>query len=317
MSEFKYVALAGGVGGAKLAHGLAALLPPEQLSIIVNTGDDMRYMGLQICPDMDTVLYTLSGQANTQTGWGVAEDTFHCLDGLGSLKEEPWFRLGDKDMATHLLRTELLDKGLTLTQVTAELAQRMGIAHTILPMSDAPYPTQLETDRGVLDFQVYFVKEHFQPVIQKIFWNGGKPGAATPQVMQALEKADCVILCPSNPFVSIDPILSLTGVRALLRERFCMGLSPIIQGQALKGPAAKMFAELGVEPSAFAVADYFQDILSLFFIDETDINEVEKIAALGMEVRAIPSIMPTLLERKHTASLMLAPFTELMSGVRL
>ena len=294
--------------------GLAALLPPEQLTIIVNTGDDMRYMGLQICPDVDTVLYTLSGRANTQTGWGVAGDTFSCLDGLGSLKEEPWFRIGDKDIATHLLRTDLLDKGLTLTQATAELAMRMGIKHTILPMSDTPYPTQLETDKGILDFQVYFVKEHFEPVIKRIFWNGGKPGEASPAVMQALDEADCVILCPSNPFVSIDPVLSLPGVRELLRDRFCMGLSPIIQGQALKGPAAKMFAELGMESSAHAVADYFQDILSLFFIDETDINEVDRIAASGMEVRAIPSIMPTITERKHTAGLMLAAFTEIISG---
>ncbi|MBI9050875.1 MAG: 2-phospho-L-lactate transferase [Anaerolineaceae bacterium] len=313
--QLNYVALAGGVGGAKLAHGLAALLPPEQLTIVVNTGDDMQYMGLQVCPDVDTVLYTLSGWANTQSGWGVAGDTFNNLGALAALDVDHWFRIGDKDLATHMLRTLLLESGLTLTQVTAELARRMGIAHPILPMSDAPYPTLLETNQGVLDFQVYFVKNHCEPVIKRIFWNDGKEGQASPQVMLALNEADCVILCPSNPFVSIDPILSLKGVRDLLRERFCMALSPIIQGKALKGPAAKMFSELGVVPSAHAVADYYKDFVSLFFVDELDQAEMAAIAELDMAVEAIPSIMPTLKERKQTASLMLDSFFQHFTGV--
>jgi LPPG:FO 2-phospho-L-lactate transferase len=302
---FRFAALAGGVGGAKLAQGLAALLPPENLTIIVNTGDDMAYLGLKICPDMDTVLYTLSGRANPSTGWGVKEDTFACLAALTSLGEESWFKLGDQDLATHLLRTQGLREGKTLTQVSGDLARRMGIIHPVLPMCDAPYPTLLETDAGVLDFQTYFVQQQCKPVVKRIYWNYKKPGEASAQVMRTLQEADCVIICPSNPFVSIDPILSLTGVRELLKTRFCAALSPIIQGKAVKGPAAKMFQELGFTPSATAVAAYYQDLLSVFFLDEQDKAELPAIKQLGMDCTAIPSLMPTLIERKHTADLMI------------
>jgi LPPG:FO 2-phospho-L-lactate transferase len=303
--SLRVAALAGGVGGAKLAQGLAALLPPEDLTIIVNTGDDMEFLGLKICPDVDTVLYTLSERANPSTGWGVKEDSFACLSALKSLGEEGWFKLGDQDLATHLLRTQGLREGKTLTQVIGDLARRMGISHTILPMCDAPYPTLLETDAGVLDFQTYFVQQQCSPVVKRIYWNHEKPGEASPQVMQTLQEADCVIFCPSNPFVSIDPILSLTGVRELLKTRFCAALSPIIQGKAVKGPAAKMFQELGFQPSASAVAATYQDLLDVFFLDVLDEAELPAVQSLGMDCLAIPSLMPTLTERTQTADLML------------
>jgi LPPG:FO 2-phospho-L-lactate transferase len=313
--KLKYAALAGGVGGAKLAHGLAALLPPSQLTIIVNTGDDMEYLGLKICADIDTVLYTLSERANPATGWGIKEDSFTCLRALKELGEEAWFNLGDKDFATHLIRSNLLQQGKTLTEATLELAHRMGIRHNILPMCDAPYPTILETDQGTLDFQTYFVRLQCKPKIRRIFWNHGQPGQASPQVIQTLQEADCIIFCPSNPFVSIDPILSLSGIRELISSRFCMALSPIIQGNAVKGPAAKMFQEMGYQPSASTVAAYYRDLISLFFLDETDQKEIDAVEKLGLRCLAIPSLMPSLPERKRTAKQMLETYESLADPI--
>jgi LPPG:FO 2-phospho-L-lactate transferase len=306
--NYKVAALAGGVGGAKLAHGLSALLPADRLTIIVNTGDDMDYMGLKICADVDTVLYTLSGKGNPHTGWGLAGDSFVCLHTLQELGAETWFNIGDKDFATHITRTAGLKQGKTLTQVTADLAHSLGIFHPILPMSNAPYPTLLETDQGLLDFQTYFVRLQCQPAIRHISWNHGQPGTATPEVLAALQAADCIIFCPSNPFVSLDPILSLPGVRELVSSRYCMALSPIINGKTVKGPAAKMFTEMGYVPSAATVAGYYRDLINHFFLDETDRQEVPAVEQLGMRCSAIPSFMPGLPERIRTARLMLDEF---------
>jgi LPPG:FO 2-phospho-L-lactate transferase len=295
------VALAGGVGGAKLAYGLSRLLSPDRFAIIVNTGDDFEHLGLTICPDLDTVTYTLAERANPETGWGLVDETFNCLAAVESLGGPTWFRLGDRDLATHLMRTQALREGARLTAVIEELAHAMGIAHRILPMTDDICRTQVLTDEGTLPFQEYFVKRHWEPVVRGFRWEGIERAEPTPEVLTSLKRADLVVICPSNPFVSIDPILMLPGVREAVREKPAVAVSPILGGDVVKGPAAKMCRELGVPVSAVSVARHYEDFLDGFVLDVVDRDLIPRVEALGMAAQAMPTMMKSVETRVEVA----------------
>jgi LPPG:FO 2-phospho-L-lactate transferase len=267
------VVLVGGVGGAKLAYGLGHILPPENLTVIVNTGDDFWHYGLQICPDLDTIMYTLSGLVNKTNGWGIEGDTRAVLDALRRYGEEPWFQLGDQDIATHLLRTHALAAGETLTQVTAWLNAVLGVKHRVLPMTDSPVATMVDTvEHGELAFQTYFVRYRWQPVVKSLRFAGVEDAILTPEVQGALQHADLIVIGPSNPWLSIAPILAVPGMRDLIASRDVprVAISPIIGGKAVKGPAAKLMVELGYEQSAHVVAQYYRDVINGFVVDTID-----------------------------------------------
>lgn len=303
------LALAGGVGGAKLAHGLALAAPDDELTVVVNTGDDFELHGLRICPDLDTVMYTLAGLANPETGWGLAGESFSALEMLGRYGAETWFRLGDRDLATHVTRTARLRAGETLTQATAALCAALGVRPRVLPMSDDPMPTMIVTDEGELAFQDYFVRKRWQPVMRGVRFAGTESARPSPAVRAALDEASTVVFCPSNPFVSLDPILVLHG-RALADWRRRGGpvvaVSPIIGGEAVKGPAAKMFRELGVEPSALAVAQHYRGFLDGFVLDARDAAQGDAIRALGMRVRVTDTLMRSDADRRRLAAEVIA-----------
>ena len=265
--------LVGGVGGAKLAYGLAQVLPPEDLSIIVNTGDDFWLYGLRICPDLDTITYTLSGLVDKTNGWGLAGDSRNMLEALKRFGEEPWFGLGDQDLATHLLRTAALRDGESLTDITKRLTKNLGIPQRILPMTDAPVATIVNTEEhGEIDFQTYFVRYRWQPTVKSLRLAGIESASISQPVQETLEKADIILIGPSNPWLSIDPILAVPGMRALITNRAIprVAVSPIVGGKAVKGPADKLMGELGYEPSAEAVVDYYGDVINGFVYDQTD-----------------------------------------------
>lgn len=300
-SSCKVVALAGGVGGARLAGGLAQALQPENLIVIVNTGDDFEHLGLKICPDLDTVCYTLAGLANPVTGWGRSGDTWQALETLSRLGGPSWFRLGDHDLGLHLERTRRLRVGEALSQVTRHFCQSLGIQAQVLPMSDDLVATWVHSDAGTLAFQDYFVRRKCQPRVSGFFFEGAENARPAPGVLEAVAGADLVVLCPSNPWVSLDPILAVPGVRAAVQRRPCVGVSPIIGGKTIKGPAAKMFTELGLESSALSVASHYQDLLMGFVIDQTDQALSGAIAALGMAVCVTDTIMNTPQKRARLA----------------
>jgi LPPG:FO 2-phospho-L-lactate transferase len=290
----KVLALAGGVGGARLANGLAQHLAADELTIVVNTGDDFDYWGLMICPDLDTVTYTLAGINNPKTGWGLAGETHNCLQQIKNFDLPSWFQLGDKDLATHISRSFLLKEGFTLTEATAVMAEKLGIRHTVLPMYDLPYRTIAVTETDDLDFQTYFVKERWQPVLKAIRWEYEGDKKINPALQQALDEADLIIFCPSNPFVSIDPILSFPAVLDAVQAKPSAAVSPIIGGEAVKGPAAKMFPELTGKPaSALSVAAYYQErgLLNAFIMDEQDEDQRTAVEALGLKVHTADSLM--------------------------
>jgi len=269
----KITALAGGVGGAKLAHGLAQILPPEDLTIIVNTGDDFEHLGLSICPDLDTVCYTLAGLANPETGWGRVNETWNTIANIEKLGGPNWFRLGDQDIATHLERTRRLKGGETLSQITKDFCKAWGIQPTILPMTDAPVRTIVDSDEGELAFQEYFVHRQCGPKVKGFRFDGVEAAEPAFGVREAVESADAIVICPSNPWVSVDPILRVIP----LPKKKIVAVSPIIGGKTVKGPAAKMYAELGIEPSALAVAEHYRDLLSGFVLDNVDAHLSDKI----------------------------------------
>jgi LPPG:FO 2-phospho-L-lactate transferase len=286
----RIVALAGGVGGSRFARGLCAAEPSAHLSVVVNTGDDVRVHGLYVSPDVDTMLYALSGTVDERRGWGPARDSFRSMQALERLGGETWFQLGDLDLATHLRRTELLQAGWTPTRVTAELASRLGVPESvrILPMTDAPVETwvQLDEDGRWVHFQEYFVKRRADVAIRGVRFQGIDSAAPSDQVLEALGQADLVAFCPSNPFVSLGPILALKGVREAIqavRQRGgqVLGISPIIGGQTVKGPAARMLRELGHPPTAAGVAAYYAGLLDAFLIDTVDAALADQVAATG------------------------------------
>ena len=299
----KIVALAGGVGGAKLAHGLAQVLPPEDLTLIVNTGDDFEHYGLYICPDLDTVCYTLAGMANPETGWGRADESWHGMENVSKLGGIDWFKLGDKDLATHLERTRRLKEGYSLSQITRDFCKAWGIEHMVLPMSDRPVRTFVETDEGELAFQEYFVHRRCEPRVTGFWFDGIEQAEPVRGAREAIQSADAVIICPSNPWVSIDPILrvlspllsgEVSGVRAI-------AVSPIIGGQAVKGPAAKMYQELGIQPTALAVANHYHGLVTDFVLDQIDEQLNESVKGLSMRTRVTNTLMKSHEDRKRLA----------------
>jgi LPPG:FO 2-phospho-L-lactate transferase len=299
----KIVALAGGVGGAKFAHGLAQVLPPEDLTVIVNTGDDFEHYGLYICPDLDTVCYTLAGMANPETGWGRVNETWNVIENASKLGGPSWFRLGDQDLGTHLERTRRLKEGQTLSQVTRDFCKVWGVEHKVLPMSDQPVRTIVETEEGDLAFQEYFVHRHCEPRVTGFRFEGVDKAEPAPGAREAIHFADAVIICPSNPWVSIDPILRVIsprptgeglGVRAI-------AISPIIGGQTVKGPAAKMYRELGIEPSALAVARHYCDLIDGFVLDTLDRQLEGEIKGLNMRILVTNTLMKSHDDRKQLA----------------
>jgi len=284
----KITALAGGVGGAKLAHGLAQILHPENLTIIVNTGDDFEHLGLSISPDLDTVCYTLAGLANPVTGWGRVDESWNAAENIAKLGGQTWFRLGDSDLGTHLERSYRLQKDDSLSAITRDFCKAWGIKHAILPMTNDPLHTIVNTvEQGELAFQEYFVHQRCKPTVTGFRFAGAEKARPAPGVVEAINDADAIVICPSNPWVSIDPILTV----ASLKHTCTVAVSPIIGGEAVKGPAAKMYRELGIQPSALAVAKHYGELLSGFIFDQVDAELEGEIQALGVKTLIIDSIM--------------------------
>ena len=298
------VALAGGVGGAKLAEGLAALMGSD-VTVIVNTADDFEHLGLPISPDLDTVMYTLGGIANPETGWGVAGETWSFLEQLARLGGPSWFRLGDRDLATHVLRAAALCAGTSLTGITAELCRRLGITAQVLPMSDDGVHTIVHSAEGDLPFQEYFVGRKCEVPVTGFAFDGIDKARPTAEVENALRARDleAIIVCPSNPYVSIDPIISLPGVRKLIADAGVpvIAVSPIIAGAAVKGPAAKMMRELGLEPSPATVAAHYRGLVTGFVMDTADARLAPTVEALGMTVRLTGILMKDGSDRRRLA----------------
>jgi LPPG:FO 2-phospho-L-lactate transferase len=293
MSRRFVLALAGGVGGGKFARGLTAVLPPDELAIVVNTADDFVHLGLHICPDIDSVLYAIADLNDPERGWGLAGESWNFMAALRRLGAETWFQLGDRDLATHVLRTEQLAAGRSLSEVTALLAKRMGIAHTVAPMTDRPVRSIVETDEGPLAFQDYFVKRQCQPAFRGVTFEGGARAEPSAAFREALARASAIVIAPSNPFVSIDPILTLQGVRDLMSRSKApvIAISPIVRGAALKGPLAKMMGELGLEPSALGVARHYAKLVDGWIVDNADRDGAPALEALGCRVRVSDTIM--------------------------
>lgn len=293
----RIVALAGGVGGAKLAHGLAQILGPEELTIIVNTGDDFEHLGMYICPDLDTVCYTLGGLANPETGWGRVGESWNTISNIERLGGPAWFRLGDQDIATHLERTRRLKEGQSLSQITRDFCKAWGIQHRILPMSDSPVRTMVDSDEGELAFQEYFVHRQCAPKVKGFRFDGVEVAEPVVGAKEAIEEADAVIICPSNPWVSVDPILQV--IKKI--DKPIVAVSPIIGGKTVKGPAAKMYSELGIEPSALAVAKHYRDFLTGFVLDTIDASMESEVKRLGVKTLATDTLMNNLTDRTRLA----------------
>src|SRR4051794_30446279 len=302
----RVVLLAGGVGGARLAHGLQSILGSD-LAVVVNTADDLEHQGLLISPDHDTVMYTLAGLENREWGWGIAGDTFANAVMLERYGQETWFRLGDRDLATHLVRTRRLRAGERATDVARDLQRSLGLRAQVLPMADEAVRTQVLTDDGWLDFQEYFVHRHQEPEVRDLRFEGAEEATATPEVLAAFEAAEAVVIGPSNPFVSIRPILSVPGIEAALqtaRDRGApvVAVSGIIGGRAVKGPADRMLRSLGHEVSALGVARQYTGIADVFILDRVDAALAEEVEALGLRVVATETLMSDDAARQHLAA---------------
>ena len=304
----KVVALSGGVGGAKLALGLNTVMGSDDLIFIANTGEDFQFHGLHVSPDLDTLVYTLSGKSDEVRGWGLAGETWGFMAALGELGGEAWFNLGDHDLAMHVLRSEKLRQGVSLSTITADVCQSMDIAARILPMSDQLVPTTVHTvEHGPLSFQRYFVERRAEPAVTGFTFEGIEAAQPAPGLLDALAAADRIIICPSNPFISIDPVLGVPGVRDALANASApvIAVSPIVAGDAIKGPTAKMFWEMGTEPSVQAVAARYQDIVDLMIIDKQDASAAAAVQALGISVVTAPTIMRTLEDKTTLAAIAL------------
>lgn len=313
------VALAGGVGGAKMVDGLARILAPDELTVVVNTGDDFSFMGLDICPDLDTVCYTLAGLANPTTGWGRIDETWTAMANFIRLGGPDWFHLGDNDLGTHLERTRRLQEGCSLSQITRDFCLRWEVRHPVLPMTDEKVETWINThEKGWLPFQEYFVREQCNPRVISFEFRRAKEAVPAPGVIDAIQYADWVILCPSNPWVSIDPILSTGNICELVRQKSIVAISPIIGGKTIKGPAAKMYNEMGINPSAAAVANHYLERLKngnrpedfwnfdkppnfIYIIDQVDFGMTTSIEEMGIDVVSTNTIMNSLDDRELLA----------------
>jgi LPPG:FO 2-phospho-L-lactate transferase len=307
----RVVALAGGVGGAKLAHGLQQVVAPGDLAIVVNTADDEEFHGLLVCPDHDTVLYTLAGLADRERGWGLAGETWSAAEMLERLGEPAWFRLGDRDLAVHVHRARRLREGARLTEVNRGIQRALGVATPILPMADEPVRTRVRTPDGWLAFQDYFVRLHQVPDVLEVAFGGIEAARPTPEVGEALATAEVIVVCPSNPFVSVGPILAVPGMRALVAAAQARGVrvvavSPLVGGRALRGPADRMAASLGGEASAAGIARLYAGLVDVLLIDALDANEAPAIAALGIEPVVVPTVMTDDASRARVAAAALA-----------
>ena len=290
----KILAITGGVGGAKLALGLSKILNPDELLFLVNTGDDFQHLGLEISPDLDSLLYALSGKNNPETGWGRANETWACISELEELGADSWFRLGDRDLALHLVRTQMLNQGATLQNVADRLSESLGIDHRIAPMSNDKISTTVNTPNGKLAFQEYFVREQCEPAVIDFDFEGIEKSTPNPVVMSWLDECDGIIICPSNPYVSVDTILSVPKYRDAFQSKPVIAVSPIVGGLAIKGPAAKMMTELGVPPTPIAVAKHYGSLLSGFVLDQTDHEQAKDIPIPSIVTQ---TIMLTLQDR--------------------
>jgi LPPG:FO 2-phospho-L-lactate transferase len=300
-------ALAGGVGAARFLQGLVKLVPEENLTIIVNIGDDVELYGLHISPDIDIVMYTLSGIVDEEKGWGIKGDTFHCLETLQRYGYETWFKLGDRDLATHIHRAYLLRRGYKLSEVTARLSQALGLKVRILPMTNEKFDTFVVTDRGKMHFQEYLVKRGAQDKIVNVEFEGADAASPAPGVVDSILESEAVVICPSNPIVSIGPILSVKGIREALQKTKAkvVAISPIVSGAPIKGPADKLMSGLGVEVSAYGVAAYYKDFLDVFVMDSIDSAQKTKIEAMGLKVVVTNTIMKTLQDKVELAKVVL------------
>ena len=317
MSRDIVVALSGGIGGAKLALGLSRIVKPDNLLIVANVGDDFEHLGLHISPDADTLMYTLAGLDNTKLGWGRQDETWSFMETLTALGGESWFRLGDRDMALHVERTARLRRGETLSAITADFCRRLGVGPRVLPATDDPVRTKLRTDDEWLDFQDYFVRLQCRPVVRELAFEGAEHARPHPDLLAALhdERLRALIICPSNPFISVEPILAVPGIRPALAASVApvIAVSPIIGGRAIKGPTAKIMAELGMIPSAAAVAERYGDLLDGYVMDVADAAEA---ARLAPRVTLAPTLMTNLAEREQLARIVLEAADALASVKR-
>ena len=308
----KILAITGGVGGAKLALGLSKILSPEQVMFAVNIADDFTHLGLHISPDIDSLTYALAEQNNQEVGWGRAGETWQFIETLGSLGGENWFRLGDKDMALHMRRTGLLNDGTTLTAATVEITRRMGIAHGVMPISNDPIRTVVQTERGNLAFQHYFVRERCQPSVSGFRFDGIENATINPVIRGYLTDCDGIIICPSNPFVSVAPVIEVAGFLAATGHIPTIAVSPIVRGAAIKGPAAKMMQELNIPSTALSVAEHYQGkypgLLDGFVIDASDAEDLDQ---FKLPTVATPSVMVSLTDRIALAERCLSFYDEL------
>ena len=310
------VALAGGVGASKLLLGLSCAMNPGELTIVVNTGDDIVLHGLHISPDLDIVTYTLAGEINPETGWGFREETFRTLDQLARYGRPDWFHLGDRDLATHIHRTEMLAEGKTLTDAAESIRQAFKVPSKILPMSDQPVPTMIETHAGPIHFQEYLVQRRAEPEVRGITFEGIERAKPAPGVLEAIQGATGIILCPSNPLISIGPILAVPGIREAVRNRRdgVVAVCPIVGGKSLKGPSDRMLTQLGFEATAVGVARMYRDICGAFVIDSIDAEQRDAIESQGMKTVVCPTVMNTLADKEALARHILRLFTERAAG---
>ncbi len=306
MSWDLVVALSGGIGGAKLALGLSRIVAPENLLIVANVGDDFEHLGLHISPDADTLMYTLAGLDNTKLGWGRQDETWAFMETLKMLGGEDWFLLGDRDLAVHVERTRRLRRGDPLSAITADFCRRLGVGPRILPATDDPLRTRLRTDEGWLDFQDYFVRLQCRPVVQELAFEGAERARPHPDILAALrdERLRAVVICPSNPFISVEPILAVSGMREALAACAApiIAVSPIIGGRAIKGPTAKMMGELGLTASAATVAKRYGDLLDGYVMD---IGDAEEAAQVASKVTLARTLMTNIAEREELARVVL------------
>ncbi len=300
-------ALAGGVGAAKLLIGFSKIVDEKELTVIVNTGDDIELHGLHISPDIDIVAYSLAGIVNEEKGWGIKGDTFHCLDALRQFTGSEWFNIGDKDFATHIFRTTLLRQGFTLTEVTRKVCATLGVRATILPMTDSKFETRMVTKEDTTHFEEYLVKHGAKDEVIGVEFFGAENAKAPPGVVEAINKAERVVVCPSNPIVSIGTILSVKGIREALKRTHAIkvGVSPIVAGRPIKGPADKLMRGLGHEVSAFGVAELYADFLDTFIIDVSDASEKDHIENLGIRVKVTNTLMLNLQDKIRLAKIVL------------
>jgi LPPG:FO 2-phospho-L-lactate transferase len=296
-------ALAGGVGAARFLTGLSELVKEEDLSVIVNTGDDMEMFGLHISPDIDIVQYTLAGIVDSEKGWGIKDDTFQCLETLRKMGLETWFSIGDRDFATHIFRTHLLRKGLALSKVTEEIGRCLGVKADIMPMTDDKFETWIKVAEGLIHFEEYFVRRQAKDNILGVEFVGSAQAKPAPKTVDSILNAKMVIVCPSNPIVSIGSILSVDGIRDALRKTKAkvVGVSPIVDGAPIKGPADKLLRSLGFEVSALSVAKLYSDFLDTFIIDVRDADEKVKIEQLGIHVKMTDTLMKSLEDKVRLA----------------